>query len=81
MLIFRGLHIGLRKEKIQGTYFKICALNFEICPTYFDASAKVMKICTIKLSVFGACFLKASTNFRQMIACFIVLLSTFGIFR
>ena len=35
MLIFRGLHIGLRKEKIQGTYFKICALNFEICPTYF----------------------------------------------
>ncbi len=44
MLIFRGLHIGLRKEKIQGTYFKICALNFEICPTYFDASAKVMKI-------------------------------------
>ncbi len=35
MLIFRGLYVGLRKEKIQGTYFKICALNFEICPTYF----------------------------------------------
>ena len=28
MLIFRGLYVGLRKEKIQGTYFKICALYF-----------------------------------------------------
>ena len=35
MLIFRGLYVGLRKEKIQGTYFKICALYFKICPTYF----------------------------------------------
>ena len=32
MLIFRGLHIGLRKEKIQGTYFKICVkiLHYKI---------------------------------------------------
>ena len=36
MLIFKGLHIGLRKEKIQGTYFKICALYFELCQTYFS---------------------------------------------
>ena len=38
MLIFRGLYVGLRKEKIQGTYFKICALYFEICPTYFGGT-------------------------------------------
>lgn len=35
MLIFRGLHIGLRKEKIQGTYFKICRTYFKISQTYF----------------------------------------------
>ena len=43
MLIFRGLHIGLRKEKIQGTYFKICALNFKISQTYFMPSANTGK--------------------------------------
>ena len=61
MLIFRGLHIGLRKEKIQGTYFKICALNFEICPTYFDASAKVMKILHYK--IIASSFVLLSTLF------------------
>ena len=35
MLIFRRLYTGRRKEKIQGTYFKICALNFKISQTYF----------------------------------------------
>ena len=59
MLIFRGLHIGLRKEKIQGTYFKICALNFEICPTYFDASAKVMKVLHYKIVCIWSVFSKS----------------------
>ena len=35
MLIFRRLYTGRRKEKIQGTYFKICALYFKISQTYF----------------------------------------------
>ena len=35
MLIFRGLYVGLRKEKIQGTYFKICRTYFKISQTYF----------------------------------------------
>jgi hypothetical protein len=39
MLIFRRLYTGRRKEKIQGTYFKICALNFKISQTYFMPSA------------------------------------------
>ena len=59
MLIFRELHIGLRKEKIQGTYFKICALNFEICPTYFDASAKVMKVLHYKIVCIWSVFSKS----------------------
>ncbi len=59
MLIFRGLYVGLRKEKIQGTYFKICALYFEICPTYFDASAKVMKILHHKIVCIWSVFSKS----------------------
>ena len=43
MLIFRRLYTGRRKEKIQGTYFKICALNFFFSPTYFMPSANTGK--------------------------------------
>ena len=34
-LIFSALYPRGRKEKIQGTYFKICALYFKISQTYF----------------------------------------------
>ena len=34
-LIFSLLYPRRRKEKIQGTYFKICALYFKISQTYF----------------------------------------------
>ena len=34
-LIFSLLYPHRRKEKIQGTYFKICALYFKISQTYF----------------------------------------------
>ena len=70
MLIFRGLYVGLRKEKIQGTYFKICALYFEICPTYFDASAKVMKVLHYKIvciwSVFSKSVDELSANYCKL---------------
>ena len=38
---------------------KICALNFEICPTYFDASAKVMKILHYKIVCIWSVFSKS----------------------
>ena len=56
MLIFRGLHTGLRKEKIQGTYFKICALYFEIGRTYFREGKNGAKIMRNKKAFFDMSF-------------------------
>ena len=35
VLIFNALYLHRRKEKISLRNFKICALYFEICPTFF----------------------------------------------
>ena len=48
MLSFSELQPRLRKEKIQGTYFKICALYFKICPTCFLPFRKTGENCKHK---------------------------------
>ena len=44
-LIFKELQPYLRKEKIQGRYFKICQTYFELRPTYFTTSLRYVFSC------------------------------------
>ena len=44
-LIFKELQPYLRKEKIQGRYFKICQTYFELRPTYFTTNLRYVFSC------------------------------------
>ena len=61
-LIFTTLHPHRRKEKIQGTYFKICALYFKISQTYFLLPVGRLKEWQTKKAFFRSTYFYKGTS-------------------